>query len=185
MFPWNSFNLLNQKMRLAMVNHHLFQLYKTMVSLSLIHSGLLCVPISVASFLAYCVYFDISCTLCGLLILIIESLMTFHTSFIVTSYQCCFNQCRYLAIRQSESMSMILEDDVLDVPNQVISPQADTMCALGQPGHQELGHEDDNLLISKLFPNSIKVSGVKHICDNLLGSVLNSLPQLPCLHIFS
>ena len=28
-----------------------------------------------------------------------------------------------------------------------------------------------------LFPNSFKISGVKHVADNLLGSVLTSLPQ--------
>ena len=30
----------------------------------------------------------------------------------------------------------------------------------------------------QLFPNSFHVTGVKHICDNLLGSILLSLPQL-------
>lgn len=31
----------------------------------------------------------------------------------------------------------------------------------------------------RLFPNSFKVSGLKHIADNLTGSVLESLPQYP------
>lgn len=30
---------------------------------------------------------------------------------------------------------------------------------------------------SRVFPNSFRVTGIKHIADNLLGSVLNSLPQ--------
>ena len=28
-----------------------------------------------------------------------------------------------------------------------------------------------------LFPNSFKVTGIKHVCDNLVGAILDSLPQ--------
>ena len=30
---------------------------------------------------------------------------------------------------------------------------------------------------NKLMPNAFKIPGLKHICDNMLGAVLNSLPQ--------
>ena len=30
----------------------------------------------------------------------------------------------------------------------------------------------------RLFPNSFKVAGVKHVCDNLLSATLTGLPQL-------
>ena len=31
--------------------------------------------------------------------------------------------------------------------------------------------------VSRLFPNSFKITGIKHVCDNLLSSVLHTLPQ--------
>ena len=31
--------------------------------------------------------------------------------------------------------------------------------------------------VSRLFPNSFKVTGIKHVCDNLLSSILHTLPQ--------
>lgn len=37
----------------------------------------------------------------------------------------------------------------------------------------------DELREQRLFPNSFKVSGLKHVADNLTGSVLESLPQHP------
>ena len=36
--------------------------------------------------------------------------------------------------------------------------------------------EDDRT--SKLFPNAFRISGLKHVCDNLCGSILAGLPQL-------
>ena len=38
---------------------------------------------------------------------------------------------------------------------------------------QGLSEEDR---VAKLFPNSFKVSGIKHICDNALHSILQNLP---------
>lgn len=36
---------------------------------------------------------------------------------------------------------------------------------------------DDRSRALFLFPNAIPVTGLKHICDNLLGSVLQNIPQ--------
>jgi len=38
--------------------------------------------------------------------------------------------------------------------------------------------EDDSERLARWFPNSLKIPGIKHICDNLLSSTLQSLPQL-------
>lgn len=40
-------------------------------------------------------------------------------------------------------------------------------------------HLDDSERITKLFPNSFKVAGIKHVCDNALSSILKSLPKFP------
>ena len=37
--------------------------------------------------------------------------------------------------------------------------------------------KDDHYRVLALFPNSFPVTGLKHIADNLLGSILQSLPQ--------
>ena len=37
---------------------------------------------------------------------------------------------------------------------------------------------DESARASKLFPNSFRVAGVKHVCDNLLSATLQGLPQL-------
>lgn len=35
----------------------------------------------------------------------------------------------------------------------------------------------DTLREQRVFPNSFKISGLKHVCDNLTGTVLEALPQ--------
>ena len=45
---------------------------------------------------------------------------------------------------------------------EVVEPQAD--------------NQDDQT--SRLFPNALRISGLKHVCDNLCGSILAGLPQL-------
>lgn len=50
--------------------------------------------------------------------------------------------------------------------------------------------ESERLL--ELFPNAFPITGIKHISDNIVGSVLESLPQLLapdsvgccCLHLY-
>lgn len=38
--------------------------------------------------------------------------------------------------------------------------------------------------VEALFPNSFKVTGIKHICDNLVAQILENLPQwLGSLHL--
>lgn len=39
--------------------------------------------------------------------------------------------------------------------------------------------ESEDVRVSKLFPNSFKISGIKHVCDNALSSILSSLPRYP------
>lgn len=39
---------------------------------------------------------------------------------------------------------------------------------------REISEEEDR--VAKLFPNSFKVSGIKHVCDNALHSILQNLP---------
>ena len=45
-----------------------------------------------------------------------------------------------------------------------------------QEAQANVGLPSEAERLEKLFPNSIKVSGFKHIADNLLGSVLTKLP---------
>ena len=45
---------------------------------------------------------------------------------------------------------------------EVVEPQAD--------------NQDDQT--SRLFPNALRISGLKHVCDNLCGSILAGQPQL-------
>lgn len=47
-----------------------------------------------------------------------------------------------------------------------------------QVQHQQPEH-DAEVMAAKIFPNSFKVAGLKHVCDNLLQSTLASLPQCP------
>ena len=44
-------------------------------------------------------------------------------------------------------------------------------------GGQDSCEGDEDEPVSKLFPNSFKVTGIKHVCDNALSSLLVSLPQ--------
>lgn len=44
----------------------------------------------------------------------------------------------------------------------------------GIPGS---GVDTVNSTADPLFPNSFKVTGIKHICDNLVGSILEGMPQ--------
>lgn len=37
--------------------------------------------------------------------------------------------------------------------------------------------DDEASRSNKLMPNAFKIPGLKHICDNMLGAVLTSLPQ--------
>ncbi len=36
---------------------------------------------------------------------------------------------------------------------------------------------DEDARVERLFPNSFKITGFKHICDNALGSTLQAIPQ--------
>lgn len=47
------------------------------------------------------------------------------------------------------------------------------------PSTESTAHLDDSERITKLFPNSFKVAGIKHVCDNALSSILKSLPKFP------
>ena len=80
-------------------------------------------------------------------------------------------------------------------------PDPGYWCPLGdtvQPAHLQLEQDAPEALVpavpdegvdmpaaaseeeraGKLFPNAFQISGLKHVCDNLCGSVLTGLPQL-------
>ncbi len=70
----------------------------------------------------------------------------------------------------SGSRMGVLEDDV---------PSALDVCADVErnppaPTPQEVCEQDR---IAKLFPNSFKIAGIKHICDNALSSILQIIPR--------
>ena len=50
------------------------------------------------------------------------------------------------------------------------------------PSVAEAERAQEEKRLDRLFPNCLKVAGVKHICDNLLGSTLHSLPQRLCFN---
>ena len=59
-----------------------------------------------------------------------------------------------------------------------LSGETSTSNAVATPGN---GQGDVNpaptLNAELLFPNSFKVTGIKHICDNLVGAILENMPQ--------
>lgn len=58
-----------------------------------------------------------------------------------------------------------------------IQPQARACTADTDPTF----HSYDDVarqVLEKWFPNSFKITGIKHVCDNCLGSILPSLPQI-------
>ena len=49
----------------------------------------------------------------------------------------------------------------------------------------ELVRDSEGDRVEKLFPNSFKVSGIKHICDNALSSLLQTMPKYPLIEFSS
>lgn len=77
--------------------------------------------------------------------------------------------------RQSQSRSPLLDSDdpnvVQGVPLISHNPT---------PEGPEIENAEKNLQAmrdERLFPNSFKITGLKHVCDNLTGAVLQALPQ--------
>ena len=59
--------------------------------------------------------------------------------------------------------------------SQLVSTRSAEVVSAQDP---DLGEPDPpGVREQKVFPNALRVSGLKHICDNLLGSTLHSLPQ--------
>ena len=79
---------------------------------------------------------------------------------------------------RKRSMQLTLEPDAIAPP-----PPSSTLGA--EPMERAAEPMDERT--AKLFPNSLKIAGIKHICDNLLAATLSSLPQPLCLklNIFS
>ena len=46
-----------------------------------------------------------------------------------------------------------------------------------RPSDDANNANDEASRSNKLMPNAFKIPGLKHICDNMLGAVLTSLPQ--------
>ena len=72
---------------------------------------------------------------------------------------------------------LVVEDEN-DVSNQAVVSESAGSKNLQRP---DLDGESAEVAaaaaaIEKLFPNSFKVSGIKHICDNALSSILHGLP---------
>ena len=59
-------------------------------------------------------------------------------------------------------------------PRDTVEPALPKDAELPEPQRALL---DDRSRALFLFPNAIPVTGLKHICDNLLGSVLQNIPQ--------
>ena len=83
--------------------------------------------------------------------------------------------------QSSRPSQLQIEDDnlIAGVVDSVV-----TVAVPGQGQSQEQSkddivteHIDELSRTDALFPNSFKITGFKHICDNLLGAVLNALPQ--------
>ncbi|CAK9019101.1 Uncharacterized protein SCF082_LOCUS14379 [Durusdinium trenchii] len=79
---------------------------------------------------------------------------------------------------------MILEDD--SVPHLHVVGASSTPSASGGENAPSRTDDTEDARCARLFPNSLKISGVKHICDNLLHSILSGLTVweslLPRLH---
>ena len=69
--------------------------------------------------------------------------------------------------------SMILEDD--SVPHLHVVGASSTPSASGGENAPSRTDDTEDARCARLFPNSLKISGVKHICDNLLHSILSGL----------
>ena len=70
--------------------------------------------------------------------------------------------------------------DNRSVPMQLEPDAVESLARLDVPaGNGSLDVPGEEYRIDKLFPNAFKIAGLKHVCDNLLGSILNSLPQPP------
>ena len=70
------------------------------------------------------------------------------------------------------------EDDPMGPMGEMVQPEVQR-----SPTKEEFppstARLDDSERIIKLFPNSFKVAGIKHVCDNALSSILKSLPKFP------
>ena len=65
-----------------------------------------------------------------------------------------------------------------DDPTLTLSQPGRPSCSLRSVGERsETDALVDTLREQRLFPNSFKISGLKHVCDNLTGTVLEALPQ--------
>ncbi len=92
---------------------------------------------------------------------------------------------RYWPVVQSSSNNaFVLEQDSLDalIPAAVPTSAATNSEPAVVLAHQATSEhivEDENSdsKTSRLFPNSFRIAGLKHICDNMLGAVLQGLPQ--------
>lgn len=62
-------------------------------------------------------------------------------------------------------------------------PQGAVVMHQSSDGHDatgsvtELVRDSEEDRVEKLFPNSFKVSGIKHVCDNALSSLLQTMPK--------
>lgn len=72
---------------------------------------------------------------------------------------------------------IVLEEDVPQGLGAIV-PAPEGPAAVSEPNvtSPPAPFEDDRF--SKLFPNSFKISGIKHVCDNALSSILSGLPQI-------
>lgn len=73
--------------------------------------------------------------------------------------------------------ALTLEQDTADVLVCMPSDSGARIVANAPGLPQEEQVDDEASTANKLFPNSFRIAGLKHICDNMLGAVLNSLPQ--------
>lgn len=74
--------------------------------------------------------------------------------------------------------------DVIALPDEQQTGGQEVDNVPDERGTDEEG-PDDYTRDSKMFPNSIKITGIKHICDNLVGAVLRSMPRtLACIWIW-
>lgn len=73
-----------------------------------------------------------------------------------------------------------LEDDkVLEIGAMVVRAQSQQPSVPHVPARTDRSEQplDEDTRIERLFPNSFKITGFKHICDNALGSTLQAIPQ--------
>ena len=67
-----------------------------------------------------------------------------------------------------------------DVPQGLgaLVPAPEGPVAVSEPNATSPPAPFEDNRFSKLFPNSFKISGIKHVCDNALSSILSGLPQM-------